>query len=378
MNPVPPRTRTYTPDDLGPPGSEEFYPAAFYPVYMGNFFCNRPAELAACVQAFFAARGLMVRMVFSRDAASDPFQTLQTRNRLYDCLVYFCRPEDAEDAENYLHRYLYYGHRINIFPGRVPEYFDPSKTIKYNILNHSNKITEQVLENDLNSKAGAQVVCIVKHAVLNIYVEFDNSANMQQVLTGYRFCEPSQVSSNQPKQRFLEHEVIGEVTANLDKLKAQMPSPEFQDALFGVHNPPILLPDYGESRVQKVDMRIGGRRSNKKKMHRQVARAIAQNFGSRAAFADQLRPNPQTVAQRAIRKVEAKAQKRGLDMDQWWARFPNAMQTYCTTAAGNPRDGIPYVRFRPLPESADVPYTYDDLFNLGLKYIAYVRPKHRY
>ncbi|KAL1396415.1 hypothetical protein pipiens_002698 [Culex pipiens pipiens] len=346
MNPVPPRTRTYTPDDQGPPGSEEFYPAAFYPVYMGNFFCNRPAELAACVQAFFTARGLMVRMVFSRDAASDPFRTLQTRNCLYDCLVYFCRPEDAEDAENYLHRYLYYGHRV--------------------------------LENDLNSKVGAQVVCIVKHAVCNIYVEFDSSSNMQQVLTGYRFCEPSQVSPNQPKQRFLEHEVIGEVTANLDKLKAQMPSSEIQDALFGRHNPPTLLPDYAESKVRKVDMRIGGRKTNKKKMHRQVARAIAQNFGSRAAFADQLRPDPQTVAQRAIRKVEAKAQKRGLDMDQWWARFPNATQTYFTTAAGNPRDVIPYVRFRPLPESADMPYTYDDLFNLGLKYIAYVRPKHRY
>lgn len=378
MHQVPPRRSRYTQADLWPPGSGGFAPEAFYPVYLGNFWCQQPQELTDSVQAYFASRGLLARLVFSWDAASDPFRSLQTQNKLYDCLVYFCRPEDADDAGRFLHRDLYYGHRVNIFPGRFPVFFDPSRTIKYNILNHSNSITEQVLENDLASKAGAQVVCIVKHAVRDIYVELDNPANMQQVLTSYWFCEPDQIDPNQPKQRFLEQDVIGEMLVNLQTFMAQMPSQQILDALFRGINPPVLPPDCHESRVKKVDMRIKGRKSNKTKKHRQVGQAIAQNFGSRAAFADKLRPGPDTVAQRAIRKVQTKAEKRGMNMAQWWSLFPDAEQIYLQTAAGHPRDRIPYVRYRTPPESDNVPYTYDDLFNLGLKYIAYVRPKHRY
>lgn len=376
MNQVPPRLCRYSPADLQPPGGGSL--SDFFPVYLGNFWCVQPDLLVRRVQEYFASRGLLVRMVFLRDAVNDSFRNLQDENKLYDCLVYFVRPEDAEDACRFLHRELYYGHRVNLFPGRVPVFFDCARAIKYNIINHSNVITEQVLEKDLTSKAGARVECIVKHAVRDIFVELSDPDNMQTVSAGYWFCTPDRVNQNQPKQRFLEQDVQGEIDASLPQLMAQMPTEQILTALYNGINPQVLPPDCHENRVRKVDMRNKGRKNARTFKHRQVAAAIAQNFGTRASFADQLRPGSEVVAQRALRKVEEKARAKGMNMAQWWSLFPDAQQIYLQTVAADPRERIPYVRYRTPPQSNAEPYTYDDLFNLGLKYIAHVRPKHRY
>uniref|UniRef100_A0A8D8CMD6 (northern house mosquito) hypothetical protein n=1 Tax=Culex pipiens TaxID=7175 RepID=A0A8D8CMD6_CULPI len=345
MAQVPARNPKYSAADLWPPGSKDrdFPPAAFFPVYVGNFLCQQRAELVARVQQYFASKGLLARMVFVRSAQNDPFQSYQDKTKLYDCLVYLTRQRDAQDAVKYLHRDKYYGHRLNVFPGRVPQFFDPAKSVQYTIRKHSGSVTEQVLENELVQSSGGSttvVVCTVKHSQQEAFVEFSDPASMERAIqrgSGLCSVRPGHMDSNQPRQRFLEQHVQSEmmfhITAN-PRFMFLMPEGAILEALYKGIRPPV----WEEWKVDQIDTTrdLRGRKQEKR-----VKR----------------------LARKAIRKVEKKAAKRGLSVRRWRDRFPEVDEEYLEAASGEP---ILYVRSSGRRESSK----YDDLYNLGLEYIA--------
>lgn len=376
MAEVPPRARQYTPADLWPPGSQgnvQFPPAAFFPVFVGNFKCEQRTDLPDQVRRYFASKGLLVRMVFN-SRMNDKYLKTQKHNKLYDCLAYFVRPEDANDAVQFLHRDLYHGHRLSVFSGRFPALFDPDRSVRFHIVNYYMECTEQVLENRL-VKLGANVVTIVKHSVKDAYVEFSDQGNMLSIIRQYKFAEPNRVRNGQMAQRYLEEDIRRDIV--FKEFLSQMPSDEILDAFFNGEKPQITE-DWHSGKVPKVKMRMTGKSGTRMFKERNFVRKLVNNFGLQAPDSDKFRLTADTIVGRALRRVRQKATKKGLSLERFEAQFPAAYQVYRQTAGEDWRTPVPYVRYRELPADGSGPYTYDDLYNLGLEYIKSTRTKHRY
>lgn len=228
MAKVPPRNPSYSAADLWPPGSQgvEFPPAAFHPVYLGNFLCQQYSELVPRVQQYFASKGLLARMVFSRGADADPFRAYQDKTKLYDCLVYFTRPEDAQDAIKYLHRDKYFGHRLNIFPGRIPDRMDPNQTVVYKLTRLLIKLQTRKIEEHIQTVANVVIKSSKRVNKERLVVQFAGPDHRNRALAEYRFAltqslDKCEASLGQ-QQNFLESDVVGEMSARMKKATAFM------------------------------------------------------------------------------------------------------------------------------------------------------------
>uniref|UniRef100_A0A8D8G5Z0 (northern house mosquito) hypothetical protein n=1 Tax=Culex pipiens TaxID=7175 RepID=A0A8D8G5Z0_CULPI len=219
MAQVPARNPKYSAADLWPPGSKDrdFPPAAFFPVYVGNFLCQQRAELVARVQQYFASKGLLARMVFVRSAQNDPFQSYQDKTKLYDCLVYLTRQRDAQDAVKYLHRDKYYGHRLNVFPGRKRLYFESDKAVTVRQLAGVAKDSPlESFETELEKITAQRVVCSARNSKEHVLVDFGDAEKLQQALkvankdTTFLF----RISTDVCRQRFVEQDVRGKIKRN--------------------------------------------------------------------------------------------------------------------------------------------------------------------
>uniref|UniRef100_A0A1Q3EX71 Uncharacterized protein n=1 Tax=Culex tarsalis TaxID=7177 RepID=A0A1Q3EX71_CULTA len=218
MAKVPPRNPKYSAVDLWPPGSKgnvDFPPAAFFPVYLGNFLCQQQGELVSRVQQYFAAKGLLARMVFVRSAQNDAFRNYQDRTKLYDCLVYFTRELDALDAVKYLHRDKYHGHRLNIFPGRDRHYFSPNETVEVigQLPGVCDDAPAQMYEDEIRKAAQRPLACGARNAKNQVLLEFRSRKEKETGVSkahskGIRLMS---IKTKIAKQRFIEADIGQEI-----------------------------------------------------------------------------------------------------------------------------------------------------------------------
>uniref|UniRef100_A0A1Q3EWZ5 Uncharacterized protein n=1 Tax=Culex tarsalis TaxID=7177 RepID=A0A1Q3EWZ5_CULTA len=236
MAKVPPRNPKYSAVDLWPPGSKgnvDFPPAAFFPVYLGNFLCQQQGELVSRVQQYFAAKGLLARMVFVRSAQNDAFRNYQDRTKLYDCLVYFTRELDALDAVKYLHRDKYHGHRLNIFPGRERLYFESDKTVDVRQLpGVTENASTESFEDKLVKITAERVVCCARNSPQRVLVEFGDHEKMMQAveIANQDKLYLARIPTDVWKQRFIEQDVEGEIRCA--KIDQHLPNILLQRALY--------------------------------------------------------------------------------------------------------------------------------------------------
>ncbi|XP_038117397.1 uncharacterized protein LOC6050839 isoform X6 [Culex quinquefasciatus] len=212
MAQVPARNPKYSAADLWPPGSKDrdFPPAAFFPVYVGNFLCQQRTELVARVQQYFASKGLLARMVFVRSAQNDPFQSYQDKTKLYDCLVYLTREKDAQDAVKYLHRDKYYGHRLNVFPGRFADRMRLNRSAGYVLPDVFASWPDTLIEEHIEGNTEAIITCSRRASGRHLIVQYDDVQQLQKALSRYPYLEPYRLD-RETMQRFVELNVMDEI-----------------------------------------------------------------------------------------------------------------------------------------------------------------------
>ncbi|XP_065074089.1 uncharacterized protein LOC135698131 isoform X1 [Ochlerotatus camptorhynchus] len=283
-----PEPRIYSHLDLYPGQwdsrcSPQFPLANFWPVYVGNFWCDVYLEHATKVQEYFASKGLLVRMVFGRSATDDPHFDYQRIFHLYDFLVYFVRPQDADDAISYCHREMYYGHRLNVFPGRVPLYFDSTKSVKHTIQQPLKlQMTEQVYETYIQRQCPAQVTCVVQHHRMSLIAEYVSVKDRDKAIKYCRVCLPKAIDASQQKQRFIEQDVQHEICDRFQK------DPSFANML----PPDIILSAFFSgvrfncyrwrffSRLRMPQqMYLIGQRSYRLRLHKRAFKSALKHFG---------------------------------------------------------------------------------------------------
>lgn len=247
MAKVPARIPKYSAADLWPPGSKgvEFPPAAFHPVYLGNFLCHQYDQLVPRVQQYFASKGLLARMVFSRSADSDPFRSYQDRTKLYDCLVYFSRPEDAQDAVTYLHRDKYFGHRLNIFPGRIPDRMDPDQSVLYLLSPLLNHLLTRNIEDHIQTEANVAIKSSRRISEDKLAVQFDSPDHRDQALRHYPYAIAASLKNQEEfsqQQRFLEQDVFNEMRVGIENdetFMAMCPEEDVLESLYAGVTPDV-------------------------------------------------------------------------------------------------------------------------------------------
>lgn len=212
-----PATHQYTQADLRPvlrdPRCNPQFPLSnYWPVYLGNFWCEPYAQHATRIQEYFGSKGLLARMVFGRNEYCDPFFNEQRRCKCYDFLVYFVSQQDAHDAVYYCNRDMYYGHRLNVLPGRTPEFFNVSRSVKQSLLQPSRlEMAEQAFERHMYNICRARTGCIIKHNQTDLLVEYCSPSDRAKALQYCKIAVPTLIAMNQPKQRFLERDVQSEI-----------------------------------------------------------------------------------------------------------------------------------------------------------------------
>ncbi|XP_001843501.2 uncharacterized protein LOC6032990 [Culex quinquefasciatus] len=208
-------TPTYTEADLYPtiPDPEclpEWPLACYWPVYVSNFRLDNFAEEARNEQIanFFAAKGLLVRMIFMREPEGCLyFKKFQRSSLLLDMLVYFTSKEDAQWAVRTCHRQTYYGHRLNVWPGRTPEYFDNTRSIRFQLpKTKCAAMSESVVELILRNK-GHAIDTVARMSIVDVIVEFGNEESMRNAVRGTEYWIPFELQEPTMKQRFLERDV---------------------------------------------------------------------------------------------------------------------------------------------------------------------------
>lgn len=356
MAKVPPRNPNYSAADLWPPGSQgvEFPPAAFHPVYLGNFLCQQYSELVPRVQQYFASKGLLVRMVFSRGADTDPFRAYQDKTKLYDCLVYFTRPEDAQDAIKYLHRDKYFGHRLNIFPGRKGTFFSAIKTVQVDHLpGVCDDAPAQIFEDEIRRITSATLICCIRNTPNQVLVEFQTQAKRDAGLRDGQ-CREGVIMApiavkNIKKQRYVEDDVKWEMRMRMEFVY-DLPAVDIRKALAKRQKVPEVRPKYP------------------------VRGAQPQQPG-----------NHDHVIQ-AMKRVQTVAAQRQLDINLYRAMFPNAYKQFMAVlqaSYGDPRATEflqtyvpPFLR---RPESL-TPWEWRhwELHNEGLEYVRGVVRQREY
>ncbi|KAL9695065.1 hypothetical protein quinque_014350 [Culex quinquefasciatus] len=183
---------TYTEADLYPtiPDPEclpEWPLACYWPVFVANFRLDDLAEQPrnAQIASYFAAKGLLTRMFFIRESITCQCYTkYQQQSMLLDMLVYFTCEEDAVRAIWSCHRESYYGHLLNVWPGRTPVFLDVSR-----------------------SHHGPCVETVARFSECDVVVEFANAKTMRAAIRYTQFWMPKMLTQATQKQGFLERDV---------------------------------------------------------------------------------------------------------------------------------------------------------------------------
>ncbi|KAL9696937.1 hypothetical protein quinque_000378 [Culex quinquefasciatus] len=183
--------------------------AAFWPAYLSNFMVNNWIDQwnalkhwYAQVSDFFAYKGFQTRMIYFHTLDSDYLQ-LQKKNMLIEALVYFGSEEEAERAIATCHRCRYFGHWLNVLPGRTPEYFCNELSVR--LVKGPAPTSESHLEHSL--RPFAKVKLAIRHSIGNILVQFSSKEGMLKALASQANWKPIQLMEPVRIQRFLESDV---------------------------------------------------------------------------------------------------------------------------------------------------------------------------
>lgn len=332
-----PPPRCYTARDLkprflDPRCSQQFPLAAHWPVYLGNFLCLGPTEQQpTIVQEYFAVKGLLAPIVFARNIRDDRFRSSQKQNRIYDFLVYFVSKQDANDAVAYCHRDTYHGHRLNVFPGRQPAYFDQTRSVKY-VLVQNAFCTEQIIENSLVSQTGVQIGCIIKHSDREVFVEYRTPHDLICAIQRNELAIPEKVKRGSVKQRFMEQDVEQEILARIaeDPYFIDMrPPTNILLALLRGRKPKIACQSYISKPLVtgKIPKLMG------KEAYHRCAKSARNWFGVKCDFVDDFCTTNAGLAQRALNNMIQYAEEVEL---VWTEHYPNAYDEYMAEIMGRP------------------------------------------
>nr|XP_029723841.1 uncharacterized protein LOC109411032 [Aedes albopictus] len=217
--------RSYSRQDLYPTEPDPTVNPAFalspyWPVYVSNFRLNSLDESKrnAQIATYFASKGLLTRMIFIRQNDSF-FQIYQKPTMLLDMLVYFTSKADADRAIRCCDRTTYYGHILNVLPGRIPVYFNMDLTVRFKLpdayaIEHTETPSELAL---LGSKDSGNIVTIAKHSGYMLFVEFKDQNSMKLAVAQCTTWIPSRLSEPVQKQRFLEQDCTNKMQLLLQK-----------------------------------------------------------------------------------------------------------------------------------------------------------------
>uniref|UniRef100_A0A1Q3EY55 Uncharacterized protein n=2 Tax=Culex tarsalis TaxID=7177 RepID=A0A1Q3EY55_CULTA len=236
-----------TTTDPDPECSDPEWPLArYWPVYVSNFRLDDLEEERrnAQVASFFAAKGLLTRMIFIREPEDcHYYRAFQRMALLLDMLVYFTRAEDAVRAIRLCHRSTYHGHRLNVWPGRKPVFFDRTRSIGFaTAKNFCAEKSETAIELMFQGKLGPCVETVARFNLSDVVVEFLNEELMKAGIRTARWF-PKELTEPARKQRFLEQDVEAELlTMIADK-------PGFMDTV----PPKDILGPLLEGKIPAVD-----------------------------------------------------------------------------------------------------------------------------
>ncbi|XP_062557969.1 uncharacterized protein LOC134222834 [Armigeres subalbatus] len=206
--------KTYKKEDLYPTEMDlSCFPAwtlsPYWPVYLSNFRLNslEESERHLQISTYFASKGLLCRMIFIwENFDKHYFNGYQRKSLLLDMLVYFTSKEDADRAIRCCDKTTYYGHKLNVFPGRIPIYFDPERTICFKIGTHAVHLTETIAEHRFRYRGIKGIETVVRKSETELFVEFcDQHAMNKAVMKSPRWI-PMRLHGPVQKQRYLEQD----------------------------------------------------------------------------------------------------------------------------------------------------------------------------
>ncbi|EAT35852.1 AAEL012018-PA [Aedes aegypti] len=313
-----PGTHRYTQADLRPTlrdprCSPQFPLACYWPVYLGNFWCDVYPQHATRIQEYFGSKGLLVRMVFARNEYLDPYFKEQKRCKCYDFLVYFVSQQDAQDAVYFCNRDMYYGHRLNVLPGRTPVFFDTSVSVRHSLLQPAKlEMAEQAFERHIYHICKARMQCIVKQSRSDLLVEYFSNEDRTLALQYCKIATPEQISMDQPKQRFLESDVQKELMAQIQgnpKFMDMLPPGNILQALMNGFLPQSTMSWKTLSMVPHIKkIRVFGPGKRRRQLRQQIYEKTQDIFGVEV---DKQFPISEEVRQSKMqRKLELLHQKR--------------------------------------------------------------------
>lgn len=178
--------------------------ANYWPVYLSNFMVKKWDETTWYDQVsdYFAYHGFETRMIYFHTLDTD-YLRVQKKNCLIEALVYFGSEEECERAIATCHRKQHYGHRLNVLPGRTPEYLDNERAVRF--VQKKCQKSESFLE--LFLIPFGKVELAIRHSEGNILVQFKSKEDMIKALPSQTHWKPLQLKGPVRIQRYLEAEV---------------------------------------------------------------------------------------------------------------------------------------------------------------------------
>lgn len=208
----------YTKEDMSPTVRDprcksDTLLACLWPVYVGNFRCENRSDEFDSVREYFAWKGLHVRLWFRN--IDEYHRDFQSKAGIYDMLVYFVSERDADYAIRKCHREIYKGYPLNVFPGREPVYFDPSRSLQATRMKSGRIYSELFFEKHVKFIQKVTVTCAVKFDTRSGAMEFASTADKAKAQFGERLFKFKPVPHRLRKQRFLEQDILDQIEAYL-------------------------------------------------------------------------------------------------------------------------------------------------------------------
>lgn len=211
--------RKYSADDLYPTEKDpncdsEWQLSPFWPVFVGNFRVEEWKKEAWPTQVsnYFGYKGLLTRMIFFPRNEPGVFADYQKNSLLTDMLVYFTSKEDSERAIATCHQDSYYGFKLNVLPGRIPLYYDNSRSIVFTRV--GSELPQEYNIVRVLSKFGS-IDFAARFPEEDVLVEFDSTDGMLSALQSQMKWTPKRMTKDTMKQRFVEATVIEEIESEM-------------------------------------------------------------------------------------------------------------------------------------------------------------------
>lgn len=182
--------------------------AAYWPVYVSNFkaLVWQEDTWYKQVSNYFAHKRLLTRMIYFHQIEDEIFLQCQKESQMLDMLVYFTSQKDAEKAIKTCHRDSYYGHYLNVFHGRRPDYFSSERTVRLEVSGPTHlTMSDTFVENKLKSFGKVEVAA--RTTPNHVYVQFSSVQDMVSAVGSQYLWSPSPLKKPVMKQRFIESEV---------------------------------------------------------------------------------------------------------------------------------------------------------------------------